>query len=354
MMCVQKIKSKVPNGHFEGLSHLAPIFNKLVELNNQRSTQLEPDDQSPDESLGLCDPPFKHSSSQSVLYQQLIAAEFNKFKKHKEKDIADANNSERPSKIVYYRNLMSSINPTSGAWLSAGMSHPSFLLSPFEFAAALCRRNTIYNTSIPTLNIYGSDNPQNYQCSCSGRITTIDRYGYHLTNCKIAGGAIRLHDNVVNTLVMLFRSLGLSVALEPLHVFSQIKADDGRRPDMLIRNPFGGGSQKVVEVAISGFNNRNRTCNNKPEQVPIATEKYKIRKYGKVAEENHLRLCPAAFSTTGEMGPSIKKLFLEQIRLKLQLVDGKVKRSKVRKCVRPTYFCSNQQIGKQKYLSQSY
>ena len=53
------------------------------------------------------------------------------------------------------------------------------------------------------------------------------------------------------------------------------------------------------------------------EQVPIATEKYKIRKYGKVAEENHLCLCPAAFSTTGEMGPSIKKLFLEQIRLKL-------------------------------------
>ena len=103
----------------------------------------------------------------------------------------------------------------------------------------------------------------------TGRITTIDPYGYHLSNCKIAGGAIRLHDNVVNTLVMLFRSLGLSVALEPLHVFSQIEADDERRPDMLIRNPLGGGPQTVVEVAVSGFNNRNRTNNNKPEQVPI-------------------------------------------------------------------------------------
>jgi len=137
---------------------------------------------------------------------------------------------------------------------------------------------------------------------------------------------------------MLFRSLGLSVALEPLHVFSHIEADDQRRPDMLIRNPLGGGPQTVVEVAVSGFNNCNRTNNNRPEQVPIATEKYKIRKYGKAAEENHLRLCPAAFSTTGEMGPSIKKLFLEQIRLKLQLVDGEVKRSKVQKimkhCVR--------------------
>ena len=150
----------------------------------------------------------------------LIAAKFNKFKKHKEDDIAKASNSERPCNKLYYRNLMSSINPTSGAWLSAGMSHPSFLLSPFEFAAALCRRNTICNTSIPTLNIYGSDSLQNYQCPCSGRITTIDPYGYHFSNCKIAGGAIRLHDNVVNTLVMLFRSLGLSVALEPLHVFS--------------------------------------------------------------------------------------------------------------------------------------
>ena len=31
------------------------------------------------------------------------------------------------------------------------------------------------------------------------------------------------------------------------------------------------------------------------------------------------------------MGPAIKNLFLQQIRLKLQLVDGEVKRSKVRK-----------------------
>jgi len=107
---------------------------------------------------------------------------------------------------------------------------------------------------------------------------------------------------------------------------------------MLIRNPPGGGPQEVVEVAVSGFNNRSRTDNNKPEQVPIATEKYKIRKYGKVCDENHLHLCPAAFSTTGELGPSIKKLLLKHIRLKLQLVDGEVKRSKVQKimkhCVR--------------------
>ena len=87
---------------------------------------------------------------------------------------------------------------------------------------------------------------------------------------------------------MLFRALGLSVALEPLHVFSQIEADDERRPDIIVRNPPGGGPQEVVEVAVSSFNNLNRTNNNKPEQVPIATEKQKTRKYGKAAEENHL------------------------------------------------------------------
>ena len=265
---------------------------------------------------------------------------------------------------VYYRNLMSSINPTSGAWLSAGMSHPSFLLSPFEFAAALCRRNTIYNTSIPTLNRHGTDNPQNYQCPCSGRIITIDPFGYHLSNCKVAGGAIRLHDNVVHTLVMLFRSLGLSVALEPLHVFSDIELSnecrpherrpDERRPDTLLRNPYGGGPQTVAEVIVAGFNNQYRTNNNRPEQVLIASEKQKTKKYGKAAEENHLRLCPAAFSTTGEMGPSIKKLFLEQIRLKLQLVDGEVKRSKVQKimkhCVRHISAAINRSASRNIFL----
>ena len=244
--------------------------------------------------------------------------------------MANTINSERLYNRLYCRNLMSSINPTSGAWLLAGMSHPSFRLSPFEFTAALCRRNTVVNTSIPTFNSYGNDNHQNYQCPCYGRNTTIDPFGYHLTNCKIAGGVIRFHDNVVHVLVMLFRLLGLSVALEPLHMFSHLEADDNRKPDILVRNPHGGGSQAAVEVAISSVDSSTRTNNNKPEQVLIATEKQKIRKHGKAAKENHLRLCPAAFSTTGEMGPSIKNFFLEQIRLKLQLVYGEVKRSKVR------------------------
>ena len=61
-----------------------------------------------------------------------------------------------------------------------------------------------------------------------------------------------------------------------------------------------------------------------------------------------------AFSTTGEMGPSIKKLFLEQIRLKLQLVDGEVKRSKVRKimkhCVRHISAAINRSASRNIFL----
>ena len=94
---------------------------------------------------------------------------------------------------------------------------------------------------------------------------------------------------------------------------------------------LGGGPQAVVEVAVSNFDSSTRTNNNKPEQVLIATEKQKTRKYGKAAEENHLRLCPAAFSLTGEIGLSIKKLFLEQIRLKLQLEMAKLKDQRFKK-----------------------
>ena len=155
-----------------------------------------------------------------------------------------------------------------------------------------------------------------------------------MTACKIGGNAIRLHDNVVHTLVALLRSLGLSVVLELMHMFSDIKSDDNCRPDILIRNPYGGGKQIIVDVAVTGFDGSTRTHNNKPEQVVVARRQQKIQKYGPTADANQLRFCPAVFSTTGEMDVSIKNLFLEQIRLKLQLVDGEVKKSKVRKIMK--------------------
>lgn len=79
MYCDQKILSNVPNGSLEGLNSPASILNKLVKLNNQKTIQLELDDQSPDEFLELYEPPIKYSSSQSALYQQLIDTGFDDF-----------------------------------------------------------------------------------------------------------------------------------------------------------------------------------------------------------------------------------------------------------------------------------
>ena len=81
------------------------------------------------------------------------------------------------------------------------------------------------------------------QCPCDGITKEIDKHGYHMTACKKGGNSIRLHDNAVHTLVAFLRSLGLSVALEPMHMFSDLESDDNRRPDILIRNPYGGGDK---------------------------------------------------------------------------------------------------------------
>ena len=59
-------------------------------------------------------------------------------------------------------------------------------------------------------------------------------------------------------------------------------------------------------------------------------EKQKKRKYGRTAKLNGFAFFVATFSYAGQMDVVIKNLFLEQIRLKLQLVDGEVKKSKVR------------------------
>ena len=83
--------------------------------------------------------------------------------------------------------------------------------------------------------------------------------------CKIGGNAIRLHDNLVHTLVALFPLLGLSVALEPMHMFSDLESDDNHRPDILIRNPYGGGSQIIVDAAVVGFNGSTIYSNSNPQ-----------------------------------------------------------------------------------------
>ena len=55
----------------------------------------------------------------------------------------------------------------------------------------MCRRNTFVNKDIPQYSARAqSDDKNSYLCSCSGLSKVIDPYGYHLTSCKIGGGAI--------------------------------------------------------------------------------------------------------------------------------------------------------------------
>ena len=134
--------------------------------------------------------------------------------------------------------------------------------------------------------------------------------------------------------MILFRSLGLSVALEPMHLFSDFEPDDNRRPDILIRNPYGGGKQIIIDVALIGIDGTTRTNDEKADQPVIARRKKRTQKYRLTANLNGLDFRAASFSYAGQMDVVIKNLLLEQIRLKLQLVDGEVKKSKVRAIIK--------------------
>ena len=122
-----------------------------------------------------------------------------------------------------------------------------------------------------------------------------------------------LHDNIVHTMVTLFRSLGLSIALEPMNLFSDFEPDDNRRPDILIHKPYGGGKQIIRDVAVTGIDGTTRTNDDKPNQPIIARRKQKIRKYGPTAKLNHLIFIAGIFSYAGEMDVIIKNLFLQQL-----------------------------------------
>ena len=154
--------------------------------------------------------------------------------------------------------------------------------------------------------------------------------------------------------MILFRSLGLSVALEPMHLFSDFEPDDNRRPDILIRNPYGGGKQIIIAVAVTGIDGTTRKNDDKPEQPLVIRRKQKKGKYGPTAKRNGLAFFAAIFSYNGEMEVVLKNLLLQQIKYKLQLVDGEVKKSKVRAimklCVRHISAAINRSASRNIFL----
>jgi hypothetical protein len=38
-----------------------------------------------------------------------------------------------------------------------------------------------------------------------------------------------------------------------MNIFPDFEPDDNRRPDILIRNPYGGGKQIIIDVAVTGI-----------------------------------------------------------------------------------------------------
>ena len=113
-------------------------------------------------------------------------------------------------------------------------------------------------------------------------------------------------------------------------MFRNTQPDDGRRPDIFLRGPYGGGRQKVIDVTITGINGCSRTNDDIPEKPLIVRRKQKESKYSEIANRNGLDFLAAVFSHTGEMDAKFRYFLLQQIKLKLQLVDGEVKKSKVR------------------------
>ena len=196
------------------------------------------------------------------------------------------------------QNFLDVSNKLSGSWIFSGVSQKAYVLSNQEFQASICRRNTFVNKDIPQHSEHiQNDDKSDYFCACSGLLKHIDPYGYHLTSCKVGRGAIRLHNYVAQVLILFLRALGLSVAYEPTNIFAEVRRLDGqgldhRRPDILVHNPYGGGRQVIIEVALTATSGQTRTSHydtNRPLRVRYDQ---KIQKYANAAQAIGYRLIP--------------------------------------------------------------
>ena len=76
----------------------------------------------------------------------------------------------------------------------------------------------------------------------------------------------------------------ISVCLEPLGLFNDINPDDNRRPDILVRNPYGDCRQAIIDVAVTGIDGSDRNVGDDPDQPMMKRAKQKIAKYRNSAE----------------------------------------------------------------------
>ena len=134
---------------------------------------------------------------------------------------------------------------------------------------------------------------------------------------KVGANATRLHDEVVFTLAnLLFRSIGVDPAVEPVRLFdADPDLDDRRSPDILIRSPRGFDRQAILDVAATSVALFGRVAYNDPYKPLEDRRKQKINKRQRVANHHGLQLAPAAFSHAGQMHGEVKRFIKEQIRL---------------------------------------
>ena len=118
--------------------------------------------------------------------------------------------------------------------------------------------------------------------------------------------------------------MGVSVCLEPLGLFNEIYPDDNRRPDILLRNPFGGGRQVILDVAVTGVDGSDRKVDDHPDQPMIKRARQKIAKYRKPAEEHGFLFMPFVVSHNGQILKETAAFICRQIEQKLMAVDGRV------------------------------
>ena len=101
-----------------------------------------------------------------------------------------------------------------------------------------------------------------------------------------------VHNTVQHAFAWLFRALGVSVCLEPLGLLNYLYPDDNRRPDILLRNPFGIWRQVIIDVAVTGIDGSDRKVDDHPNQPMTKRAKQKIAKYRKSAEVHGFSFIP--------------------------------------------------------------
>ena len=330
MQVVNYINQQAPQGPLRGMSSLTAIFQKLYvnDDNNQIADQLQLHEIPPEVSYGLSPSSSRKQTAQKIICDHLRISILARFKQILKEESEQAGHGS--TQQLRYRYYLSCCNSTSGLWMRPSMFSIIQRLSNEEFRAAFCKFMTLENPSIPKQSpqLQLGEN-EVFQCTCNQNMG-VDSFGYHWLACTVRGLALIMHHNMTHLLVTLFRSIGLVVILEPLHLFENIQDEDNRRPDILISNPYGGGPQIILDVAVTGVNGQSRRSDTETDQPLEYRCKQKKDKYTQVAQDNGYRFIPAIFSHTGQIHKDVMDLMSDQIKHKLQLDDHQVQSSKIK------------------------